>query len=658
MRSNIKMKIKAKLYINILLAVVFCIFIGVGEFYRYKNVEGTLIDYENTMLIVREVYDLNFITYEFLENSSSAKREQWNIQHKILLNRFAYVTSSIEGAKELMPSVELNVNSLRLLFDKINELENTAHLTEKPKMKLKIKNQLSTQMLINSRALYAKAMVLVGNSHSQIRANQRTGSMLNAAILLLFAFILVFMTLAVSRAIYPKLARLKTVFQQVATGDLSVRSSIQVNDEIGEISKSFDTMLENLSAVTVSRDKLVREVEERKQIEEALRRAQKMEALGNLTGGIAHDFNNLLAIVQGNLEILERELEGKEKLQKRVNSALAGVHRGADITKKLLKFSRPKILSSTILSVNETIVDMEVLIAKSVMKKITIKLMLKDDLWLCEINEGDFQDALLNLVINARDAMPDGGSVLIETSNKCLDEDYARLNHGAEAGEFVQISVSDTGCGMSHKILEQVFEPFFTTKEMGKGTGLGLSMVYGFIKRSRGHIKLYSEVGHGTTVHMYLPRVLQENSVAVVPKLKQQAALPRGHEMILVVDDEEELLDLASHFLLELGYKVLRATCGSEALEVLSAQKGAVDLMFSDIVMPGGMDGFALATKVVELYPEMSVLLTSGFSDKAVKLNGLARYHVKLLDKPYSKQELALEVRRTLDSKNAEDNNI
>ena len=403
---------------------------------------------------------------------------------------------------------------------------------------------------------------------------------------------------------------------------------------------------------------MIEDITEQKETEEALRRAQKMEAMGNLTGGIAHDFNNLLAIVQGNLEILDRELPTNEKLHKRVNAALAGVHRGADITKKLLKFSRPKVTTPTILSLNETIADMEVLIAKSVMKRCSIQLRLTDALWLCKVNQGDFQDALLNLVINARDAMTGGGSVLIETANKCLDADYAKLNPEAEAGEYVQISVSDTGCGMSHKILEQVFEPFFTTKEMGEGTGLGLSMVYGFIKRSQGHIKLYSEVGHGTTVHLYLPRALQEGAIAVVPKITEQVVLPQGHETVLVVDDEEALLELASHFLLELGYKVLRATCGSEALEVLSAQKGAVDLMFSDIVMPGGMDGFALATKVVELYPEMSVLLTSGFSDKAVRLNGLARHHVKLLDKPYSKQELALEVRRTLDSKNAEDNNI
>ena len=396
---------------------------------------------------------------------------------------------------------------------------------------------------------------------------------------------------------------------------------------------------------------IAQDITEREQMELSLRRSQKMEAMGNLTGGIAHDFNNLLAIVQGNLEILDRELPTNEKLHKRVNAALAGVHRGADITKKLLKFSRPKVTTPTILSLNETIADMEVLIAKSVMKRCSIQLRLTDALWLCKVNQGDFQDALLNLVINARDAMTGGGSVLIETANKCLDADYAKLNPEAEAGEYVQISVSDTGCGMSHKILEQVFEPFFTTKEMGEGTGLGLSMVYGFIKRSQGHIKLYSEVGHGTTVHLYLPRALQEGAIAVVPKITEQVVLPQGHETVLVVDDEEALLELASHFLLELGYKVLRATCGSEALEVLSAQKGAVDLMFSDIVMPGGMDGFALATKVVELYPEMSVLLTSGFSDKAVRLNGLAMHHVKLLDKPYSKQELLVEVRRILDSK-------
>ena len=654
MRSNIKMKIKAKLYINILLAVVFCIFIGVGEFYRYKNVEGTLIDYENTMLIVREVYDLNFITYEFLENSSSAKREQWNIQHKILLNRFAYVTSSIEGAKELMPSVELNVNSLRLLFDKINELENTAHLTEKPKMKLKIKNQLSTQMLINSRALYAKAMVLVGNSHSQIRANQRTGSMLNAAILLLFAFILVFMTLAVSRAIYPKLARLKTVFQQVATGDLSVRSSIQVNDEIGEISKSFDTMLENLSAVTVSRDKLVREVEERKQIEEALRRAQKMEALGNLTGGIAHDFNNLLAIVQGNLEILERELEGKEKLQKRVNSALAGVHRGADITKKLLKFSRPKILSSTILSVNETIVDMEVLIAKSVMKKITIKLMLKDDLWLCEINEGDFQDALLNLVINARDAMPDGGKLTIRTAN-VSEEDSRALDHSMMPdAEYVLIEVSDTGVGIPQENMDKIFEPFFTTKDVNKGTGLGLSTVYGIVKQTGGFIFPFSTLNKGTSFRIYLPRHIMEAGAVIEGDLEAAIEVAEskkdlsGHGTILLVEDEDAVRTFAARALQSRGYDVLEAEAGDIALEVVDDFDGEIDLVVSDVVMPN-MDGPTMIKHLRKIRPDIKVIFVSGYAEDAFEKSLDPDQEFRFLPKPFSLKQLAGAVKEAIE---------
>ena len=397
---------------------------------------------------------------------------------------------------------------------------------------------------------------------------------------------------------------------------------------------------------------MIEDISEQKQTEEVLRRAQKMEAIGNLTGGIAHDFNNLLGIVQGNLEILERELDGQESMHKRIGSALAGVKRGEDITKRLLQFSRPKANSDILFSLNQNIVEMELLLTKSVMKKISIKLVLKQGLWLCKINEGDFQDALLNIVFNARDAMPEGGSVLIETTNKVLDTGYTTINPGVDAGEYVQVSVSDSGCGMATEIQEKVFDPFFTTKVKGKGTGLGLSMVYGFVTRSHGHLKLYSELGHGTTVHMYFPRVMTAGSSVTLKNEPQgEMNLPTGDETILIVDDEQGLLDLAQYFLQHCGYKVIVATNSAEALEMLSLHKGKIDLLFSDIIMPGEMDGLALASKVVELYPAIKILLTSGFSDEAVKLNGLAKYKGKLLDKPYSREELSIAVRRVLGSK-------
>jgi len=389
-----------------------------------------------------------------------------------------------------------------------------------------------------------------------------------------------------------------------------------------------------------------RNVIARGKAEKALQRSQKMEGIGNLTGGIAHDFNNLLGIVQGNLEILERELKGDEKLLKRVSKALSGVHRGTEITKQLLRFSRPKPVSSEPLSINNSIINMEALIDKSLLKKIQLQLFLADDLWLASLDEGDFQDSILNLIINARDAMPEGGRILIETANKVLDESYASTHPDIHPGEYVQISLSDNGCGMDTQTLEQAFEPFFSTKELSKGTGLGLSMVYGFVKRSHGTIQLYSELAHGTKVNMYFPRVLYAEQQQ--PIVTQDLILPKGDETILVVDDEIALLELAVDFLQKLGYQVLTAVNGQGALDVFAKQQGEVDVLFSDIIMPGELDGFRLAEQVHIDYPKVKILLTSGFADKAIKLSTLSKHNIVLLDKPYSQQDLAIEIRKVL----------
>ena len=291
----------------------------------------------------------------------------------------------------------------------------------------------------------------------------------------------------------------------------------------------------------------------------ALRYSQKMEEIGQLTGGVAHDFNNMLGVIMGNLDLLRDRVGNDSKALKFVDAAYRGVERGASITKKLLSFSREEPQTQTLTNVNQFISGMKEMIAKSLTPQIRVETNLADDIWPVNIDPGELEDMLLNLSLNARDAMPDGGVLVIETGNKTLDEVYTEANPGSAIGDHTMICVSDTGCGMSKEMIQHIFEPFFTTKSIHRGTGLGLSMVYGFVQRSHGHIKVYSEPGSGTTFRIYLPRADVHSGTLERPHPRDEEALPRGEETVLVVDDEKDLIDVAVSYLNSLGYKTLTA---------------------------------------------------------------------------------------------------
>lgn len=390
---------------------------------------------------------------------------------------------------------------------------------------------------------------------------------------------------------------------------------------------------------------------ERQVVEEQLRRSQKMEAIGQLTGGIAHDFNNILGIVIGNLEILQELIKDDNAAAERIKKAMKGGLRGAALTRKLLSFSRQDMSVDRLVSINEFVGGMEGLLTKSLTVSVDMTTLLGKNLWPVKIDPGDLEDAILNLSLNARDAMPDGGKLIIETSNKVISDDYVIRNVEATAGEFVMFSVSDTGQGMTPEVRDKVMDPFFTTKKEGKGTGLGLSMVYGFVKRSGGHIKIYSEIGEGTTIRIYLPRAQDETDIA--QNETQSEVIPTGNETILVVDDEEALLDVAVLHLESLGYKTISAQHGIQALKILADNKD-IDMLFTDVIMPKDMDGYELALAAHKLNPALKVLITSGFTKHREKfVNGEGKYISKLvstlLSKPYNKSELAIAVRNTLD---------
>ena len=392
----------------------------------------------------------------------------------------------------------------------------------------------------------------------------------------------------------------------------------------------------------------VRDLTGRRQVEAQLRQAQKMEAVGQLTGGVAHDFNNLLTIVIGNLQLLDLDddrIDDKHRLRE---AALDAALRGAQLTRRLLAFSRQQVLSPKVLYVNELVLGIVPMLERALGEVVTLHTVLADDIWATRVDPSQLENSLVNLAINARDAMPSGGRLTVETSNVHMDVDDTMPTSEAEPGDYVLITVSDTGSGIPADVLPQVFDPFFSTKGTGKGSGLGLSMVHGFVKQSAGHIRIYSESGHGTTVKIYLPRSGRDAEDDIGFTTSREG-IPCGDETILIVEDEEPVRVLATEMLTLLGYTVFATQTGADALQVLS-KNSEIDLLFTDIVMPGGMTGVELAQQARESWPALRVLFTSGYTNTALYENRLLTTDDRFLNKPYRLEELAQRIRDSLDS--------
>ena len=390
-----------------------------------------------------------------------------------------------------------------------------------------------------------------------------------------------------------------------------------------------------------------RDMTERNAAEERLRRAQRLESVGQLTGGIAHDFNNLLTVVIGNLDLLQDHLGADSRAADHAARALKAATRGAALTRQLLAFARRQPLDAKSIDINERVTATMDLLYRTIGEEIEIKTDLAPGLWTAVADPSQVESAIVNLAINARDAMPQGGRLVIETANKRIDESYVAKNFDAAPGDYVMLAVSDTGTGMSPEVQARVFEPFFTTKPAGKGTGLGLSMVYGFVRQSNGHVQIYSEVGHGTSVRIYLPRA---RSVADTLPEPPPDAMPRarGEERILAVEDNADVRRVVVAQLGELGYHVIEAANGEAALAILERGE-AIDLLFSDVVMPGGFNGYDLARAARTLRPHLKVLMTSGFPKTATEDERRPSEFQNLLNKPYRKAELAAKIRAVLD---------
>ena len=392
---------------------------------------------------------------------------------------------------------------------------------------------------------------------------------------------------------------------------------------------------------------VTRDITDQKDLENQLQQAQKMKAVGQLTGGIAHDFNNLLQVVIGNIEMIIEQAPHGSKLAAQAAVAKTASERGADLIRRLMAFSRQQPLQPRAFDINHMVMEMSEIARRTLGEDIDIRANLAPDLRPVYLDRVQAEAAFLNLAINARDAMPNGGSLFIETAELIRTEDKTSHQLELPPGYYILLSMTDTGVGMAPDVLARAVEPFFTTKDVGKGTGLGLSTTYGFIKQSGGDVKIYSEPGIGTVVKLYLPMARTEipDPLADTP----QEPLPTGRETILLVEDEEHVRNYAIAQLESLGYQVIAATDGASALERITDIEGSVDLLFTDIVMPGGMNGRQLAEQVAALYPALKVLYTSGYNQNTVIQAGQLETGITLLEKPYHKGDLARKIRNLLD---------
>ncbi len=444
--------------------------------------------------------------------------------------------------------------------------------------------------------------------------------------------------LLAERSIRRPIERMTGMAGRLAGGDLAARVDEPLpRGELGALASALNQAAGSLQAQRADIERL----------NTRLLRSQRMEAVGQLTGGVAHDFNNLLTVVLGNADLLAEGGLDEAGRRQALEMLVSAAQRGAVLTQQLLAFARKQPLAPSEVDVNQLVAALDPMLRRTLGEHIEIEFVRGAGLWPTMVDPTQLENALLNLCLNARDAMPTGGRLTLETANASLDQRYADEHAEVTPGQYTMLAVSDTGEGMAPEVLQRVFEPFFTTKEKGKGTGLGLAMVYGFARQSAGHVSIYSERGQGTTVKLYLPRASAGTRVAAdVPPV--QAALRGGAETVLVVEDDEPVRLLVCLELRAMGYRVIEAASGAEALRLIE-QGEPIDLLFTDVVMPGGMSGRELADAALRLRPDLPVLYTSGYTENAIVHHGRLDAGVMLLPKPHRRADLARAVRSALE---------
>jgi PAS domain S-box-containing protein len=437
-----------------------------------------------------------------------------------------------------------------------------------------------------------------------------------------------------------------------------ILENLQRDGEVREVEFGFRTKSGEHRYATVSAVRLTlgkdaymlstsRDITERRSLEKQVLQSQKMEAIGRLAGGVAHDFNNLLGVVLGQAELLQAEFQNNSSVHRRAEAIEQAGRRAAELTKQLLAFSRQQFTEPRVVDTNAIIQDIEKLLKRLIGEDVELTIHLGPNAGNIKVDPSQLEQILMNLAVNARDAMPGGGKLIVETACVELDETYSRQHLGAKAGDFLMLAVSDTGTGMDPQTLARVFEPFFTTKMEGRGTGLGLSTVYGIVKQNNGYIMTYSEVGHGTTFRIYFPRVRETPELRNKKPHVGEAA--RGSETILIVEDEGALRELARELLEANGYKVIQAEHGEKAIRLVEHSQTHIDLLLTDVVMPG-VGGKQLAKRLLELRPGLHILYMSGYTDDVINNRGVSPENTLLLPKPFTRAVLLRKVREALNT--------
>ncbi|MGB3399865.1 MAG: ATP-binding protein [Candidatus Deferrimicrobiaceae bacterium] len=513
-------------------------------------------------------------------------------------------------------------------------------------------------VLVNYRSIFMRAPYLSGNwtvvvSQSKANAFAAVTTFTRTFVLVIVLTLLVVSLLGIHqiRKNLDPLGKLQEETRKIGEGNFGDRIEIASGDEFEELALSFNTMAERLGmqfrALSDAKLQLEQEIAEREVAEEQLLQAQKMEAVGQLTGGIAHDFNNLLTVINGYSGIVLKRLGANDPIRKEIEGIGNAGERAASLVNQLLTFSRKKVLEPKVVNLNETFSDIDMILRRLTGEQIDLAVIRAKDLGSVRVDSGQIEQVVMNLTINARDAMPDGGGLTIETANRDIGGTDDSPAPSLPPGKYVTISVRDTGCGMDEKTRSRVFEPFFTTKPPGKGTGLGLSTVYGIVKQSQGHIILDSEVGKGTTFTVYLPRVEDTGREAdISDRSDKEDAV--GTETLLLAEDEDLVRDLVQSVLAARGYKVLAAKDGKESLEIGSRHEGTIHLLVTDMSMPN-MNGGELAKRLAEARPGMKTLYMSGYMEDSGNGNNGLPPDAVFIQKPFRPDALARKVREVLD---------
>lgn len=482
-----------------------------------------------------------------------------------------------------------------------------------------------------------RLFLAIAVSRDEILSNTNANLINALAILGIAAFLAIAAALAFARiSIERPIKRIISFTATLSAGDTAARISAPFPaGEFGDL----------MRALNVAADSLQTYFTELNETREQLFQSQKVESIGQLTGGVAHDFNNILTVIVGNIDLIDEIIPHDPELESSVRLVRQAAERGVTLTRSLLAYSRKQPLAPRSTDLNDLIKDTVALLNSALGEDVDMMTMLGDNVAPAMLDPAYLPTALINLCLNARDAMPNGGMLTIETANAYLDEEYASKHSEVDAGPYVMVAVSDAGVGIPQDNQDRIFDPFFTTKAVGKGTGLGLSMVYGFVKQSHGHIKVYSEIGRGTTFKLYFPRAISQAEKLL--ELNSDNVMPRGSETILIVEDDSMVRDSVFKQLSSLGYKTLSASTAVEALTILSTNSD-VSLLFTDVVLPGGMNGRRLAEEACRGRPTLRVLFTSGYTENAIVHHGRLDRDIVLLTKPYTKGELARMVRTAL----------